>query len=153
VTDAFQKILHYCAYQERCHAEVRDKLYSLGLHRNEVEEMIADLIRQNYLNEERFAILYAGGKFRSKHWGKIKIKHALAAKKISDYCVKKALREIDADEYANCLKKMAMQKLATLTGEKNIFVKKRKLQLFLMQKGYEADLINDVVSLLTSKNS
>ena len=71
------KIKQYCAYQERCHAEVRDKLYSFGLNKIEVEEIISELITENYLNEERFAIHYAGGKFRMKQWGKNKIKQSL----------------------------------------------------------------------------
>ena len=74
---AISKIKHFCAYQERCHAEVRDKLYSFGLHRKDVGGIIADLIGENYLNEDRFAINFAGGKFRMKHWGKNKIKQGL----------------------------------------------------------------------------
>jgi regulatory protein len=68
-----KKIYHYCAYQERCHQEVRNKLYDLGSTTSEVEEMISHLITEGYLNEERFARAYAGGKFRLKNWGKMKI--------------------------------------------------------------------------------
>src|SRR6185503_6037061 len=90
---ATPKIKHFCAYQERCHAEVRDKLYSFGLHRKDVDGIIVVLIGDNYLNEERFAINFAGGKFRMKHWGKNKIKQRLKLKQVSDYCIKKALME------------------------------------------------------------
>ena len=79
---AYPKALKYCAYQERSQQEVRDKLYSWGLHRNEVENIIVDLISEGYLKEERFAIAFSGGKFRMKKWGKIKIKLALKAKKV-----------------------------------------------------------------------
>ena len=140
------KIKQYCAYQERCHAEVRDKLYSFGLNKKEVEEIIADLIAENYLNEERFAIHYAGGKFRMKQWGKIKIKQSLKLKQVSEYCIKKALKEIDESEYEKTFQKMAEQKLKTLKGEKNIFIKKRKLQDFLIQKGYEGERVREVVN-------
>ena len=149
---AISKIKHFCAYQERCHAEVRDKLYSFGLQRKDVEGIIADLIGENYLNEERFAINFAGGKFRMKHWGKNKIKQGLKLKQVSDYCIKKALKEIDEAEYLRTFKKMAEQKLATLKSEKNIFVKKSKLQNFLLQKGYEMDLIGKEVKEITKKN-
>ncbi len=88
---AFSKIIQYCIYQERAHQEVRDKLYQYGLRSIEVETIISKLIEENYLNEERFAIQYAGGKFRMKQWGKIKIKYALKAKGINDYVIKKAL--------------------------------------------------------------
>ena len=89
-----EKARKYCTYQERSQQEVRDKLYEWGLHRNEVELGIATLVSENYLNEQRFAIAYAGGKFRMKGWGRIKIKLALKQKKVSDYCIRKALDEI-----------------------------------------------------------
>ncbi|HEV2832336.1 MAG TPA: RecX family transcriptional regulator, partial [Hanamia sp.] len=117
------KIKQYCAYQERCHSEVRDKLYSFGLHKDEVEEIIYTLITENYLNEERFAILYAGSKFRMKQWGKNKIKQSLKFKQISDYCIKRALKEIDNEDYKKAFQKLAEQKLKTLKGERNIFIK------------------------------
>lgn len=139
------KIKQYCAYQERCHAEVRDKLYSFGLNKIEVEEIISSLITENYLNEERFAIHYAGGKFRMKQWGRIKIKQALKFKQVSDYCIKKALKEIDSQEYQKTFEKLAEQKLKTLKGEKNIFIKKRKLQDFLLQKGFETQIVVEAV--------
>ena len=139
------KIKQYCAYQERCHMEVREKLYSFGLHKSEVDEIISTLITENYLNEERFAIHFAGGKFRMKQWGKIKIKQALKNKQVSEYCIRKALKEIDNNEYRQTFFKLAEQKLKTLKQEKNIFIKKRKLQDFLMQKGYEREMITDAI--------
>jgi len=139
------KIKQYCAYQERCHSEVRDKLYSFGLHKNEVEEIISTLITENYLNEERFAIHFAGGKFRMKQWGKIKIKQALKNKQVSEYCIRKAIKEIDNNEYRQTFFKLAEQKLKTLKQEKNIFIRKRRLQDFLMQKGYETAMIRDAI--------
>ena len=143
---ASQKIKQYCAYQERCHSEVRDKLYSFGLNKMEVEEMIASLIIKNYLNEERFAIHFAGGKFRMKKWGKNKIKQALKLRRVSDYCINKALKDIDGSEYRKAFQKIAEQKVKTLKSEKNIFIKKRKLQDFLLQRGFENDLIREALN-------
>jgi len=145
---AVPKIKQYCAYQERCHAEVRDKLYSFGLRKSEVEEIISSLITENYLNEERFAIHFAGGKFRMKQWGKIKIKQALKFKQVSDYCIRKALKEIDSREYEKTFQKLATQKLKTLKSERNVFIKKRKLQDFLLQKGFENEMIREAVNNL-----
>jgi regulatory protein len=147
---ALQKIKQYCAYQERCHFEVRDKLYSFGLHKNEVDEIMYTLITENYLNEERFAIHFAGGKFRMKQWGKIKIKQALKHKQVSEYCIRKALKEIDNNEYQKAFFKLAEQKLKALKTEKNIFIKKRKLQDFLMQKGYESEMVRQALKDLDS---
>ena len=148
---AVPKIKQYCAFQERCHAEVKDKLYSFGLHRKEVDEIIVLLIGENYLNEERFAIQYAGGKFRIKHWGKHKIKQALKQKQVSDYCIKKALKVIDDADYRETFEKLVEQKLGTLKSEKNIFIKKKKLQDFLLMKGYESELVNAAVAKIGKK--
>ena len=148
---AINKIKQYCAYQERCHAEVKDKLYSFGLHRKDVDEIIVLLIGENYLNEERFAIHYAGGKFRMNHWGKNKIKQALKQKQVSDYCIKKALKEIDDADYIKTFEKLVEQKMNLLKSEKNIFAKKKKLQDHLLLKGYESELIYKEVAKIGRK--
>ncbi len=142
------KVKHYCAYQERCHAEVKDKLYGLGLNKKEAEEIISTLIEENYLNEERFAIAFAGGHFRTKKWGRVKIKYQLKQKQVSEYCIKKALQQIDEDDYLQTLQKLFDEKLKTLNSEKNIFIKKRKLQDYLMQRGYESDLIRGLMNTI-----
>jgi regulatory protein len=143
---ALPKIKQYCTYQERCHAEVKEKLYSFGLYKKDVEQLMSQLIEENYLNEERFAIQYAGGKFRMNQWGRIKIKYALKQKQVSDYCIKKALKEINETDYKKTLQKLAEQKLKTLKSETNIFSKKKKLQNYLLQKGYEGELVREVVN-------
>ncbi len=148
---AIPKIKQYCAYQERCHIEVREKLYSYGLYKKEVESIISLLIEENFLNEERFAIMYAGGKFRMNYWGKIKIKQALKYKQVSDYCIKKALKEIDETSYQKTFQKLAEQKLKALKSEINIFAKKRKLQDYLLQKGYESGLVREEVGRIGKK--
>ncbi len=146
---ALQKARHYCGYQERCHSEVKEKLYSFGLHRKEVEEALSTLIEENYLNEERFAIQYAGGHFRLKQWGKVKIKYELKQKQVSEYCIKKALAALDEEDYERTLARLAEAKWETLRGETNIFTKKRKLQDYLLQKGYESDRITSSIRALS----
>jgi regulatory protein len=143
---ALQKLRHYCAYQERCHAEVREKAYTLGMHKSEVEELVSALIQDDYLNEERFAMQFAGSKFRMKQWGRVKIQYELKQKQISPYCIKKALAVVDEEEYMATLEKLAAAKTAALKGETNMFIKKRKLQDYLLQKGYESHLVAAVVS-------
>lgn len=142
---SFPKLKKYCAYQERCHSEVKEKLYSYGVYGNDAEDIIGKLIEEDYLNEERYAIHFAGGKFRLKQWGKVKIKYELRQKQVSDYCIKKALNSIDEKEYFLVLEKLKEQKLKTLKSEKNIFIKKRKLQDFLLQRGFENDLVREAV--------
>ena len=144
---ALPKAKHYCGYQERCHTEVKDKLYEYGLNKSEAEQIISQLIEEDFLNEERFAIMYAGGHFRTKHWGRVKIKYELKKKQVSEYCIKKALAAIDQVAYSKTLYKLTEQKLKTLKGEKNIFIKKKKLQDHLLQKGYENDLIKEIINL------
>lgn len=103
---ALQKIKHFCSYQERSHQEVKDKLYSFGLYKNETEALLSQLIEENYLNEERYAIAFAGGKFRIRQWGRIKIKYELKQRGVSEYCIKRALASIDDDDYAKTLEKL-----------------------------------------------
>jgi regulatory protein len=140
------KLKQYCAYQERCHSEVKEKLSSYGVYGKDADLIIAMLVEENYLNEERFAIHFAGGRFRMKQWGKVKIKYELRQKQVSDYCIKKALAAIDNDDYEKTLAKLADEKRKSLRGEKNIFIKKRKLQQYLVQKGFETALVNELVN-------
>jgi regulatory protein len=137
---AFQKAKHYCGYQERSHKEVNEKLFSLGIKKNEREAIIAKLIEENYLNEERFAIAFAGGKFRIKKWGRIKIRSELKKRGVSDYCVNKAIKQIGEKEYMQTLKNLANKYYASLKGEQEAFKKKKTID-HLMQKGFEGELI------------
>ena len=141
---ALQKLRHFCAYQERCHQEVKDKLYGYGLHRQDVEESLSQLIEENYLNEERFAIQFAGGKFRIKQWGRNKIRFELKKKKISDYCIRKATGQIDEEEYIKTLERLARLRWESLRGEKNTQRRKHKSISYLLQKGYESDLVTSL---------
>lgn len=142
---ALQKARHYCGYQERCHREVQEKLYSFGLRKKDVEQALATLIEENYLNEERYAIQYAGGHFRLKSWGRVRIRYELKQKQVSEYCIKKALATIDEEEYERTLAKLAEQRGETLKDEPNSFVRRQKLQEYLLRKGYESDRIAAVV--------
>jgi regulatory protein len=146
---ALQKLRHYCAYQERSHVEVKEKLYSFGLRKQMVEESIAQLIEEDYLNEERFAIQFAGGKFRMKQWGRVKIIHALKQKQVSTYCINKAIKELDGEAYDKTLNKLAKQKWSSVKGvDVNLFVKMGKTTDYLLQKGYEPELVRQVVGKL-----
>jgi len=137
---ALQKLRHYCRYQERCHAEVREKLWQLGVRKTEHDEIIASLIEDDYLNEERFAIQFAGGKFRQKQWGRVKIKYELKQKQVSDYSIKKALQQIDEAGYIETLKQLGEKRYAALKSEQHL-VRKKKTIDYLIQKGYEPGLV------------
>ncbi|MCD6012108.1 MAG: regulatory protein RecX [Flavipsychrobacter sp.] len=145
-------ILHYCKYQERCHMEVRNKLYELGFSTETVDLQISELIQNGVLNEERFARAFARGKFRMMQWGREKIKQQLKLKKVSDYCIKKGLTEIDSDDYEQTLHKLLNKKYFELRSERSIPKKKSKLYRYLIQKGYERDLVMDAINECMSKN-
>ena len=138
------KAEHYCAYQDRSQQEVRDKLYDWGLWPDAVEHIISELIGAGFLNEERFAKAYATGKFRQKAWGKIKIKQGLKFKKVPDVLIKKALLLIDGDAYLQVLTDVINKKAAILP-EKDAYKRRYKLQQYAMGRGFEADLIADVL--------
>src|SRR5215211_779948 len=109
---ALQKLRQYCGYQERSHSEAQQKLWDLGVRRADHDEIIATLIEEDYLNEERFAKAFAGGKFRMKDWGRKKIYYALKERKVSEYNIKKAMKEIDEDQYQKNLLDLAKKKYA-----------------------------------------
>ena len=138
------KAEHYCAYQERSQQEVRDKLYEWGLRTGDVENIISELIQGNFLNEERFSKAYALGKFRQKGWGKGKIKQGLKFKRVPDVLIKKALAVIPGDEYVAMLQKVLTKK-AKLITEKDPFKRNYKLKQYAMGRGYENDLIGDIL--------
>jgi len=146
---AMQKLRHFCAYQERCHSEVREKLFSLGVWMRDHDEIIAGLIEDNYLNEERFAIQYAGGHYRMKQWGRVKIKYALKQKGVSEYCIRKAMKQIEDEEYERILEQLARKKYESLKGTQWIIRRKRTAD-YLVQKGYEPDLVRQALDRISS---
>jgi regulatory protein len=148
---ALDKLQKYCAYQDRCHQEVRNKLYELGIYGEDQGQIIVELIAENFLNEERFAKSYARGKFRMKKWGKMKIIQGLKRRQVSEYCIKKGLKEIDDDEYEEKLQKL-LERKNELIREKNIYVRRKKLFNYAYQKGYESFLIQSFIKNLTSGN-
>jgi regulatory protein len=151
IITALDKLQKYCAYQDRCHKEVRNKLYELGIYGEDQGQIIVELIAENFLNEERFARSYARGKFRMKKWGKMKIIQGLKQRQVSEYCIKKGLKEIDDEEYEEKLQKL-LERKNELLREKNIYVKRKKLFNYAYQKGYESFLIQSIVKNLTSGN-
>ena len=147
---ALSRMESWCAYQERCQQEVRDKLYNLGLWPEAVESVIIELISRNFLNEERFAMAYAGGKFRIKRWGKQKIRMELKTRRIPDVLIRKALNQIDDQDYMAALEKSLSLKWNG-EREKNPLKKKMKVMRYLMSRGFEQDLINDAMKNLTTE--
>ena len=139
-TEAKQKIYRYCAYQERSHKEVRDKLYEYGLYRDEVDELLSALITEGFLNEECFAKAFAGGKFRMQRWGRIKIVNELEARGLTGNCIRIGMKEIEDADYLQTLREILERKLNQL-DEENAFVKRDKLARYAIQKGFEPDLV------------
>ncbi|AUD07272.1 regulatory protein RecX [Spirosoma pollinicola] len=140
VKDALRKAAMFCAYQERTQQEVRDRLKDWSVLGDDAEEVIAELIQQNYLNEERFATAFAGGKFRVKGWGRRKIKQHLQQRGISGYNLEQAMKEIAPDDYRGTLTDLLAKKRQTLR-DSNPLVIKQKLVRYALSKGYEPDLI------------
>jgi regulatory protein len=142
---AIMKLRQYCAYQERSHTEVVQKLWELGVMRSEHDAIVASLIEDDYLNEERFAKAFVGGKFRMKDWGRKKIYYGLKEKGIGDYLIKIAMKEIDEDIYRKRLADLAQKKFDSLKDEQYL-LRKKKTTDFLLQKGYEPELISAVIN-------
>lgn len=141
---ALAKAEHYCAYQERAQYEIRNKLYEWGLRTSDVEELITELILTNFLNEERFTQAYVSGKFNIKKWGKIKIKQGLKLRQVPEKMITRALNGIDYDAYLKTILDCAEKKLATIS-EKDPYKRKYKLMTYLFSRGFENNLILDVL--------
>jgi regulatory protein len=137
---AKEKIQRYCAYQERSHQEVRHKLFEYGLYQSEVDEILTGLITDGFLNEERFAKAFAGGKFRMKKWGRIKITHELEARNISKNCIRTGLLEIDDEAYHKTLKDLLTKRSLAEEGD-NVFSQRDKISKYAILKGYEPELV------------
>jgi regulatory protein len=139
-SDAKQKIYKYCAYQERTHAEVRNKLFEYGLASDDVDVVITQLIGEGFLNEERFAKSFAGGKFRIKGWGRIKITHELEGRGLTKNCIQLGLKEIDENEYERTLQ-ATLKKKAESTNQPDAYRRRDKVAKYAIQKGFEPDLV------------
>lgn len=149
--EGLQKLQRYCAYQDRCHQEVRSKLIELGIYGDDLEEIIVELIEENFLNEERFARSYARGKFRFKCWGRIKITRELKMRKISDYLIRKALEEIPETDYQQELYQFLERKLPLIKA-KNDFERKQKLAAYAQRRGFESEYIWQTVNELIQQD-
>lgn len=147
VAEAKQKLENYCAYQERCHQEVRRKLRSMGMIPLAIDDIMVHLIKNNFLNEERFARSFARGKFRIKKWGRIRIERELKARGLSDYTIEAGLDEIDEDEYIDTFESLAEKKYATIK-DTNPYKAKAKLANYLLYRGWETDLVYEKINEL-----
>jgi regulatory protein len=139
------KAMHYCAYQERSQEEVRQKLREWQLESHDAEQLISTLIEENFINEERFALAYAGGKHRMKQWGRYKIKQGLKLKGVSEPLIKRALQQLDEEEYRKILEEL-LRREADHLKEKDPFKRQHKLMQLGLRKGYEQEVILTILT-------
>ena len=147
---ALAKARSFCAYQERCRSEVTIRMRSFGLTREQTEGVIEKLEEEGFINDERFASMYAGSKFRVLRWGKVKIKAGLRSKGVADSLIIQALSEIDEEQYVNCLHELAVAKLRTLKGISDQRVVKQIVFAYLASKGFEQNLIFQEINKRTT---
>lgn len=131
------KAMKFCAYQERCQKELRTRLYEWKARKDEIEWVIGRCIEEGFVNEERFARAFAGGKFRTKGWGKEKITQELQQKEISAYCIRKAMEEISGHDYRKRLQGHLAKKMEQQKGE-NLFIARKKAADYAIRKGFAA---------------
>lgn len=143
--DVFLKACNFCVYQERTQDEVRQRLKEWSVYGEEAELIISELIQENFVNEERFSKVFAGSKFRVKKWGRIKIRLELKKRRLTEYCIKKGMAEIDEEEYYLVLQALLHKKLHSLRTESNPFIKNQKAAKYAIQKGYESGLIWEIL--------
>lgn len=140
VAEATQKLEHYCSYQERCHEEVVSKLRSMSMIQQAIDAIVVHLIEHNFLNEERFAIAFARGRHRIKHWGRIRITNELRQRNVSQRNITTALGQISREEYSATFHTTADKHWQSL-AERDVLKKKKKFCDFLLRKGFESNLV------------
>lgn len=140
LNEAQKKLEHYCAYQERCHKEVRSKLWEMNMIPEAIDVIMVHLIEHNFLNEERFAKAYVSGKFRIKKWGKNRIIRELKFREISKYSMDVALKEIDLDDYYKTLDELILKRIAQVK-ETDRYKKRKKVADYLLYRGWESHLV------------
>lgn len=149
---ALQKIQRYCAYQDRCHQEVRSKLLDWGVYGDTLEEIMAELVIERFLDEERFARSYARGKFRMKRWGRQRILQELKRRRISAYCIRKAMTEIGEEDYQQALREILQKKWQQYAGNEP-YARKQKVAKYAHSRGYELPLIWDTLRLVEAEET
>jgi regulatory protein len=140
-----QKLRFYCRYQQRCQSEIKEKLFELGVNKKDHDELLTELVKENCLNDERFAVAFTSGRFKLKQWGRKKIQKGLREKRVSDEIVQKALEQINTKEYMAILNKLAKERYAALKHEQHL-VRKKKTMDYLIRKGYELDLVRKAIN-------
>ena len=141
VEEAGKRMQQFCAFRERCHKEVVQKLREMGMIPQAIDKIVVSLIEEGFLSEERFAREFALGKFRQKHWGRSRIRRALQERDISEYLIRKALGEIDQETYLTSFDILAEKRWEALKPEKNLQKKKKKLVDYLLYRGWESELV------------
>ena len=144
VDEAQKRLERYCAYQERCHKEVTQKLYEMRMIPEARDQIIVHLLQHNFLNEERFAKAYVRGKFSIKKWGKQRLQQELKQKDINNTIIAVALKEIDPEDYLNTFNELAEKKLETIR-ERHLQKKRKKLADYLFYRGWESHLVYDKI--------
>lgn len=151
VAEALDKLRNYCAYQERCHKDVKDKLCTMGMIAQAIDQIVGTLVSEDYLNESRFAQQFASGKFSIKHWGKMRIKRELKMRGVSEYDINKAIKTITADAYLEKLYALSDKRWQQLDGYGKQ-VKRQKLFQYLAYRGWETELIYQQINRLSSND-
>ncbi|MCB9283209.1 MAG: RecX family transcriptional regulator [Lewinellaceae bacterium] len=143
--EALIKAQRFCAYQDRCHQEVRFRLVQWGIYGEDLENILADLIQERFLDEERFARSFARGKFRMKQWGRQRIVRELKKRDISDYCIRMALTEIDEGDYLDTLRDILSRKKDRLDPGLTAFEQNQSLIKYALGRGFELEWIRQVL--------
>ena len=145
VKEATERIQSFCAIQDRCQWEVEKKMKEWEISDEIIENILTDLILDKFVDEQRFSESFCRGKFRIKRWGKVKIKNELKIKKISKNCIDKGLLQIENKEYMEVLKYLYIKKRNSLK-DKNQFIRKGKIAKHLQQKGFESNMIWELIN-------
>jgi regulatory protein len=149
--ESVEKLSNFCAYQERCQWEVRRKLFEKGIHGNDSESLILEMVNAGFINEERYARAFARGKFKLKKWGRTRIRRELKMREISPKSIEIGLSEIDPVEYYDVLLVQAERQWEKI-AEKELYKKRFKIGQYLMGRGFEQDLVKEAIEEVSKED-
>jgi regulatory protein len=141
--EALNKAAALCSRAEKCKYDIEKKFADWGLMTDKIEEGLAYLVKEKFIDENRYAKHFVHDKFRFNHWGKIKIAYALRQKNISQKDISNAMNEIQDSEYRDTLLDILKSKIRTIKSSSS-YELKAKLMRFAQSRGFETELINAV---------
>lgn len=143
---AYQKLTALCARSEHCQQEMIDKMRQWGVPPEEQAQVMERLVKERYVDDERFTRAFVNDKIRYNKWGRRKVEQALWMKRIDEHIAKAVLDEVDDEEYTAILTPMLKQKRRS-TKANSDYELNMKLIKYALSRGFTMDIIKQCINV------